>query len=150
MSEISARAQPNSLVDLAREERRLGRMEDAEATLRTCIERYPRFPPAVAALADLLASLGRTEDAANLWYSAIRTFPESVQKWWFFGLAATLQRLDRIEEEEAVLRDAVRQFPGSPEILARQADLATRREDWSCALELWEKCVEFRNCQKRT
>ena len=141
MSENPGRVEPNSLIDLSKKARQLGRFDDAEATLRTCIERYPQFPLAVTALAGLLASLGRTEEAADLWYSAIRKFPQVAKKQWFLRLAATLRRLDRLEEEEIALTDAARRFPGSADILAKRAELAMRKEAWNDAFALWEQCV---------
>jgi tetratricopeptide (TPR) repeat protein len=134
--------QPTWLIELSRAERRLGDTVAAEQTLRRCIEEFPKFAPALAALAELLGALARPDEAVIVWQAVMAEFAEEAKPWWFVGLVTSLRNLDRAEAAERAFDELVRRFPDDVAALAWQAGEAGRREDWSRALSLWSAWLE--------
>jgi tetratricopeptide (TPR) repeat protein len=127
---------------LARAERHCGLSVEAEIHLRQCRERFPAYGPAAATLADLLGTMGRHEESATAWQSAIGEFPQTAQSWWFQGFADSLRHLGRHAQAESVLDARDERFPDSLEKIVRQAEAAADSENWSAALDFWISSVE--------
>jgi TolA-binding protein len=142
LDRIPEQVRPAWLLRLARAERELGDLVAAEQTLRRCLERFPKFAPAVAALADLLGALARPEEAVVVWRAVMTNFPDEAKPWWYVGLAVSLRNLDRAEAAERVGAELVRRFPDDHAALAWQAGEAGRREDWAQAHSLWSICLD--------
>ena len=72
--------------------------------------------------AQLLAEIGRFSEALDLVEATIRQHPT---RWALYGMAESLAaQSDRSDTLERILSQALRLFPGQPEILARAVNLA--------------------------
>ena len=134
--------EPYWFAELARAERQLDRNVEAEATLRTCIQRFPKFAPAAVQLAELLSIRGEYEQATLLCERAIRDSPDEAQPWWFIALADALEATENKTQLERVLQDIVHRFPEAEATLVLLARNAARYEHWERALALWTMCLE--------
>lgn len=75
--------------------------------------------------------------ALELWSAVIEDFPDMPEG--FTGKAAALRELGRLGEAEAVLAQAMAQFPLELWVAAEHAGIAMRRRDWGEALRRWEE-----------
>jgi FkbM family methyltransferase len=76
------------------------------------------------------------ERAAGLWSAIVAAFPADAAA--FTGKAAALRELGRLGEAEAVLAQAMQEFPLDLWTAAEHAAIAMRRRDWGEALRRWE------------
>jgi len=83
----------------------LGRLEEAEASLRQAIALKPDFPEAHNNLGNTLRDFGRLEDAEASYREAIAL--KSDYAYAHSNLGNTLQELGRLEEAEASYRKAI-------------------------------------------
>ncbi len=98
-----------------------GRGEEAVGALRRILAHNPRLFDAQYKLADTLARLGRTRDAADAYRRAIAIAP-SIAGELAVGLARACLRLERWDEAQANASLAMRDHPGPAHaILARAA-----------------------------
>jgi tetratricopeptide (TPR) repeat protein len=134
--------EPNWYVEIARAERALGRLPDAEATLQQCREQFPQFAPALAELAGVLVSRGRPHEAVGLWRMAIQNLAAQARPSWVTGYAAALSAAGHSDQGDVHLEEIVRRFQDVPAVLAFEARHAAAREDWAVALDLWTRSVE--------
>jgi FkbM family methyltransferase len=77
------------------------------------------------------------ERAAGLWSAIVAAFPADAAA--FTGKAAALRELGRLGEAEAVLAQAMQEFPLDLWTAAEHAAIAMRRRDWGEALRRWEE-----------
>ena len=143
LSRFADRVEPEWLIELARSERQLGRIAQAEAASRRCCEQFPKFAPGAAALAELLAKTNRPAEAAAAWRTVVRDFSEEAQPWWFAGLASSLRDAGSAEQAELASEEMARGFPKAAATLSTQAQAAAERQEWSRALDLWTECLEL-------
>jgi FkbM family methyltransferase len=78
------------------------------------------------------------ERAAGLWSAIIAEFPADADAAAFTGKAAALRELGRLGEAEAVLTQAMQEFPLDLWTAADHAAIAMRRRDWGEALRRWD------------
>jgi 4-amino-4-deoxy-L-arabinose transferase-like glycosyltransferase len=71
--------------DLGDSLRRLGRLEDAERSLRRAVELAPRNPAALASLFDLLLASGRRTEAREVARAEVEAAPVLAQAWYDLG-----------------------------------------------------------------
>ena len=76
--------------------------------------------------------------ALELWSAIIEDFPGNADAAVFSGKAGALRGLDRLGEADAVLAQAMTQFPLDLWVAADHAGIAMRRRDWGEALRRWE------------
>lgn len=136
-------AKPFWFLELARAERQLGNLVDAEASLRRCAEHFPKFAPATVNLASLLLTMGRPTESVDVWQTAIQEGSERAQPWWIVEYAAALRAAGRGEVPETVVEAVLRRFPNEPAALAIRARRAAGREDWAGALDFWTRCLDL-------
>lgn len=109
-AEMASAERPDSHVNLGTLYARLGRVREAEDSLRTALRLDPRFVPALINLADLYRSEGRDDQGETLLRQAITIAPDSAEASHSLGLLLVRQR--RSEEALAFLRQAVSLQPG--------------------------------------
>jgi predicted Zn-dependent protease len=127
--------QPHGYSGAAVAHRQSGEFDAADALLRHAMERFPD-------LAWLAVEYG--------WVAHVRhDWPEAVIRWQavrarvpdtlvgYTSEATALRELGRMEEAEAVLRDAAERFPDDPRVLLDQARLVQARRDWPEAERRW-------------
>lgn len=96
----------------------------------------PDFPALQVLAAQTMEGFGRFEDA-NAQYAAVA--PSSSLAWHAqLGIAANLDRLDRFEEAEKVLREMSEARPGEPQPLVELGDIQRRREDFDQAVASYD------------
>ena len=141
--QLGERIEPAWLVELARAEIKLGRMADAAASLAACVDRFPRFAPAVATQAELLGKTGRFDEAVGAWRAAFDRFAKSAQPWWFNSFAAAAQHSANIKGAAQIADNIARRLPLEPAAYALRATVAGADEDWSGSLAMWGRCLEL-------
>jgi len=110
----------------------LGRFDEAEAVLADAIKRF-RQNPGLAVQHASIAMRRRDWEEALVRWAAVRTrFPEIPAG--YTEAAAALCRLDRVDEAEAILADAVERFPENPWPAVDHAGVAIRRNDRHAAV----------------
>ena len=122
-------------VNLAANLREIGESEAAELAIAEARRRFPRAASVLSEEARIIEAQARFSDALPLWARlAQRSNPRPD---WLRGHAHTLVVLGRFEEAEGVLARARARHPDSPLLLAVEGILASSREDWPRAIELW-------------
>ena len=87
----------------------LGRLDEAEASLRQAIALKPDFAEAHYNLGNTLKMLGRLDEAETNYRKAIALKPDFAEALNNFG--NTLQEMGRLDEAEASLRRAIAMKP---------------------------------------
>src|SRR5438132_3337785 len=106
----------------------------AEAELRRAFQLAPHDATVTSSLANLLANLGRLDEAVALGQRAIALEPLRVKS--HFNLAAYLTALGRYDEAEAALRKAIELQPQSAQNYQQLAVIQILRGKSSAAVEL--------------
>jgi tetratricopeptide (TPR) repeat protein len=75
--------------------------------------------------------------AIELWSEIITDFPDAAAG--FIGKAGALRELGRLGEADALLKQAMAQFPLDLWVAAEHAGISVRRRDWGEALHRWEE-----------
>lgn len=141
IDDFSETMQPWWLHELAKAERASGQHIEAEAHLRQCREQFPAYGSAAATLADLMAGLGRHEEALAAWKAVINDFSESVQPWWLHELAKAERASGQPIEAEAHLRQCRAQFPAYGTAAATLADLMGEQGRYEEAIAAWKSVI---------
>src|SRR5579863_1849656 len=110
MARFPARAAAHWWVARARCLEGLERGDEAAATTREGIARFPDVAMPQIFLANLLSRLGTPEQALDVWRDAIARFPEPEFNW-FIELSNALLAIGRPEEARVALEDGGRRFP---------------------------------------
>lgn len=111
----------------------------AERLLRITIDAAPGHRPALTAMASLLYSTGRDEEALAFWDAALaldgEAMPARIQR------AGVLTELNRFEEALLELRAARQAVPKNGQIVRLLARAEERAERWKVALGHWQSIV---------
>ena len=134
-------SQPALLCDLAFAEGALSANGGAESLLRDLAGRFPRFAPALAALASLLEDQAR-EPVSTRWREVLHQFPEGTEPAWLLPIARIVEFAGGPVARAAVLDELTKRFPDNPAVIAKRAAAAAANEDWPCALELWSQLID--------
>jgi tetratricopeptide (TPR) repeat protein len=117
--------------------RELGRFEDAESLAAEAGDRFPNDPAPVVELA-MIAHIRRDlMTAISRWRQLRERFPREIVGYTMGSL--DLFNLNRDDEAEALVHDAIERFPDSAELPIEYARLAERRRRWATAIERWEQ-----------
>jgi len=106
----------------------------AETEYRHALELAPQNVNAIGNLANLIANLGRLDEAVALLQQAITLDP--LRATLHFNLAVNLIALDRYDEAEAALREAIELQPKSSENYLYLAIIQILRGKPAAAVEL--------------
>jgi tetratricopeptide (TPR) repeat protein len=139
-AEMAAAERPDSHVNLGTLYARMGRVRDAEASLRTALRLDPRFVPALINLADLHRGEGRDDQGETLLRQAIAIAPDSAEARHSLGLL--LVRQQRSEEALTFLRQAVSLQPGIGRYTYAYALALHARGDIATAVAALEQVLE--------
>lgn len=128
-------------VNRAQALQRLNRNKDAAAAYAVIRDKWPEDLNGWRGAAEVARNQKRWGDAVRLWDACIQRFPDQQVSAWWLNLATALRSLDRIgdaDETYAAVRD---RWPD--EVLGWRggAELATKREDWETAADLWATCI---------
>jgi cellulose synthase operon protein C len=129
-----------AFLELAQVYERLGRPEDAMATLQAGRRLQPRDPMVLSALAALLGTHGRAEELADVlraWAEVVHDEAEAVALR--LRLASLFEdALHRDEKAVQSYRAILARVPGNHAALAGLGRLHARRRDWAGLLEVYD------------
>jgi len=114
--------------------------------LTACRQRFPSFAQASAALAQVLGQLGRHEECADAWESALRDSTEAPPCAWYIGCALTLRHLGRNERAEFILRSCCERFPQESGCVTLLATVLHKQGRYRESADVWESAL--RNFQQ--
>jgi tetratricopeptide (TPR) repeat protein len=118
-----------------------GRFEEAEALLAEGADRFPNDTGFTIERGWLASRRGQLDEALEVWQQVRSTLPD--HHVGYTGAAQALRDASRIEEAEALLREAMQGLPNEPAPRIEYAWLAHRARDWPEAARRWE---EVRKC----
>lgn len=117
-----------------------GRSGAAESHYRAALKVDPGFAPARINLARRLFERGALEEAREQFLRLTQVAPDFVEGW--AGLCESLLRLERVEQAEDVLRDAVARFGATPRLAIIEARLLLQRSAFADAEEKLEPLLD--------
>ena len=120
---------------LAASLRHVGEFEAAGRIIAQARRRFPRDPSVLSEEAHIFEGQSLFADALPLWAQLSRRF--NPREDWLRGHAHALVVLGRFEEAETAVTRSLRLHPKSQALLATEGILASSREDWPKAVELW-------------
>lgn len=111
---------PVTATTLGKVSLQLGRVDEAERALRLALLLDPQHDEATVALADLLASAGRRNEAMAVLMHAAGSWPKPRQEsvGERIAIGAALVDLGRAADGVTLLQELLRHFPGNPEVLS--------------------------------
>jgi tetratricopeptide (TPR) repeat protein len=116
--------------------RKLGRLDEAEAALGESVAKFPESRQLALEFARIAEARRDWAAALDRWSAIRNAFPDEV--WGYIGRAAALRELQRTEEAESILAEAVKRFPAEPRLHMDRALLAHHRGDWQeTAARFW-------------
>jgi tetratricopeptide (TPR) repeat protein len=118
---------PLHLVEIAREERALGRLDAAEATLRAALALEPAHVQGVMQLGELMLAGERAEECAALGRAALERHP--TESWLHHLLARAVAACDGAAAALAGLDEAIGRLGDRPELLALRLGLLREAGD---------------------
>lgn len=121
--------------------RRLREPAEAERILRGSIERFATFAPAYAELGDLLAAVGRPDEAAAMLDRAVKVDPSYAQGWLL--KAASHGARGEAAAAEAAFAEYARRFPATGESEFRVGEFLQRRGEPEKALKRLQRALEL-------
>jgi tetratricopeptide (TPR) repeat protein len=116
--------------------RELGRLDEAEAVLRSGMERLPHNIDIAVTRAGIASSRGDWTEALRRWDEVRSRFPDSASA--VVGGAAALGKLGRLDEADRLLAEGVERCPARADIAVAFARLAEQRQDWPEAARRWQ------------
>jgi putative PEP-CTERM system TPR-repeat lipoprotein len=117
-----------------------GRQDDAEQLLRQAVLDQPENAQAIAGLAQLLASRGALEEAAELFGRAAEHTSSVMPR---LALVQTRLRQGRLDEAKRQLETATSVAPDNPEVLALRGKFALSDGQFGDAAELLERAASL-------
>jgi tetratricopeptide (TPR) repeat protein len=120
--------------------RRAAAFDEADDIYRAALT---RFPDNLDLCTDFAWSAEERRDlveALHRWSTVQERFPNVERGYVRSGIA--LLHLNRLDEADAVLAEAVRRFPDSEDALTSHAWVAHNRRDWPEALKRWELVIK--------
>jgi len=115
--------------------------DEAERLAAAGRKRRPPDPLWFEASAELADRRGDVETALTRWSEVRKRFPALWLAW--VKVPNCLRSLDRPDEAEAMLTQAIKRFPDRPEAWIAHASLIESRGVWSDALERWNRVEEL-------
>ncbi|MBN8871524.1 MAG: tetratricopeptide repeat protein [Rhodospirillales bacterium] len=126
---------------MARAMEEQGRLDDAEDMLLDFRKHYPGQIDVLTGLARVAERQGDADKAIARWAEVRTKFPRDLQG--YFEAQRVLEQAKRPREEiEAVVTQAIHNFPQDARPLTRFALLAHRAQDWEEAAARWKRLRE--------
>ena len=126
---------PAAWAGIANTQRSIGEIQQAEATVREALARFPDDLVVANEAARQFDRTGAQTEAAAQWSRLCAREP--VHEQWYQGWAFSLILLGQFAEAAAVLDRADAAYPDEGHLLATRAFLEMERENWNAALSLW-------------
>jgi cytochrome c-type biogenesis protein CcmH/NrfG len=121
---------------------RLRRYDEATTMMGDAQRRYPGEPRFLAGLAEIDQAKGNHDEAIVLYARLRKRFPGVMAG--YTGAAESLRVLNRLDEAEALAKQALTQFQNEIHPCLEYARVAVMREDWEEALRRWQAvCDQF-------
>jgi tetratricopeptide (TPR) repeat protein len=120
--------------------RDLHRLDEAEALLTDAADRFPGIYPVASEFAWLAAVRGDWNAALDRWTAALHRFADQAEPRT--GQVRALRELQRFDEAEAALEQALGRFPDHAALIFESAMLAHDRADWPQAAARWAEVRE--------
>jgi len=118
-----------------------GKLLEAEAMAAEALARFPENPE-VLVQSGWLATTRQRWDEALRWWEAVRSHaPDRFEG--YVGVIRAMWKLGRLDEAEALASAALDRFAGNADIGAESAWVAVNRNDWSAALQRWERTLKI-------
>ncbi|MGA3001047.1 MAG: tetratricopeptide repeat protein [Acetobacteraceae bacterium] len=122
--------------------RELSRFDEAESLVLEGLRRHPDDSELRANHAFVATARKDWERALERWQAYVDRYPDHAVGYIHAGIA--LRELARFAEADAILREALRQFPDDSEIIGNFAWNAHHKRDWLEALRRWKiYCERF-------
>ena len=115
--------------------RELGQVDDADALLSTASRRFQQDVLVAADYAGIAMRRRDWDGALRRWEAVQRRFPNSPVG--YAGKGEVLRELGRLDDAEAVLDYASREFPNHVWVATHHAAIASSRRDWTTASQRW-------------
>ena len=114
----------------------LGRFDEAEALMLEGRKQFPHDKFYAQGYAEVAGRQFNNAEAATRWAAVRKAFPSY---WMGYARGAgCLTQIGEFDEAEAILKQAIAQFPEQIHCRIEQAKTADRRQDWPEALRRWE------------
>jgi tetratricopeptide (TPR) repeat protein len=133
--------QPEAQRGKAKSLRRLGRLAEAEATIRTALESHPEELWLLLQLGSLASAQGRYDDGIALADRVLMANADDAEALWI--KAESLRLLGRIGEADAVVRDALERHPDDPWFLGGLGWLAANDGRYEEALAAFDDALRL-------
>lgn len=108
---------------------------EADALLRDGVELLPQEQSIAVTFGWLAHRTQRWEEALVRWATVRQRFPDAQPG--YIGAATALRTLGRLDQADALLREAIGRFPTNPTPTAEYAWTAMARRDFAAARERW-------------
>lgn len=118
----------------------LQRFEEANSLIEAARPRFPAEGHIARLWAICAQRCGDLPNAIQRWQQVRKEFP--TDSGAFTGEARCLMSAGRLDEADALVREAVRRFPNQKGPASESAVLAVRRRDWPEALLRWQRVAE--------
>jgi tetratricopeptide (TPR) repeat protein len=128
---VAAFQQPGSLLVQAR------RFAQAKSVLGRGLERFPGDRQMMVDWGWALHQLQDFPNALNAWRALREVHPRELMG--FLGGAASLRQLKRLDEAEALLREARERWPENRQVLVDLGYLGIAKGDFTAALPIWSE-----------
>jgi lipopolysaccharide biosynthesis glycosyltransferase/Flp pilus assembly protein TadD len=129
----------NAAVEVATTLGHLKRHDEAESHFRALLARAPKSAVAMAGLGELLARRGEPAAALTWFERAAAIEPRNVTRDLQVG--RVLQTLNRLDEADARLRQAIEREPGHAAALTQLGEIARRRGDLAAAADFFTRSL---------
>ena len=141
----AAKARPEAIFamsNLAGILTKMGKLDEAEATLRKLLRTRKGCPEALNNLGTVLVRQGRIEEAETAYRRALRVKPEYPLA--LYNLGNTLNELNKYEEAEIAYRQAIKLKPEYAQALCNLASVKHEQGHINEALELARRALEIK------
>ncbi|HET7884257.1 MAG TPA: tetratricopeptide repeat protein, partial [Acetobacteraceae bacterium] len=125
---------PDAYIAGSRCLRAAGRLDDAEKLNATAIKRFSKDLRVWMEWAQLSEATGDLDEALSRWETVAEKYPHVICEQ---SIARVLEKLGRLDDVEARLRQARLRFPIDPTLAVARAELADRRGDREDAARCW-------------
>ncbi len=118
----------------------LGKFEQAKALLKEAAEKWPNSPEFLIKVANVAKKQQQWSEELKQWQLIHKHFPERADAYIQRG--NVLLKLGKVGKARSVFREAEKKWPDSPQPLQGLAAVEEYLQQWSKALECWERVIK--------